>query len=214
MPKHMHFNGCVRHTNRSGYIENAEVQLIRTEGDGENHVIHPCRTNAAGLFDFAIDCQEGRHVLRCKAFGKSCEHAFNIDLSNSVDEVSLDLDLDLGFRLTIHNHANQEERLVPASYAKVGLTVLVRAETKVDSQIGSYQWKEHRDAQMTPLGRDSAWIFGRPGNPVIEVTIVEKENGAHEKAARASAFIEFAVSRVRRTKNRRPYQRYDGPHAI
>jgi hypothetical protein len=190
MPNQMRIFGRLTHTGGVGPVANAEILLARRADPSEVELCR-YRTSPAGLFDFEVDCVEGTHSLRCGAFGKSCEHNFEVAADCAVDEIRLDLPL--GFRLSIHNHADHDERLVPAGYAIVGRRVLVRAETAVDSQIESYAWTEHRDAQMTELGREAELVFARPGHPVVEAMIVERDPQKAEKAS-AKTSIGFAVS--------------------
>jgi hypothetical protein len=121
------------------------------------------------------------------AFGRSDERDL-IDQDDFAHEIALDLDL--GFRLTIYNHSSQDERLVPTSYAVVGRRVLIRLETTVDSEIGAYSWRQHRDAQITPLGKEAELVFARAGRLVIEATIAENR----QQPAQASSLLEIAVS--------------------
>lgn len=189
MPIRMRIFGRLTY-DRSGPVDNAEIRLIRIE-DAAEPVIGRHRTNAAGLFDFEADCEEGRHVIRCQAFGKFAEHRFIVEPGCTLDEVHLDLEL--RFRLTLHNYASQEETLVPAVHGHVGKRLLVRAESGVDSEIESYQWRELRNGHITQLGREAEVVFGEPGGAVIEATIVERQ-ARYEPTARARAVLEFPVS--------------------
>jgi hypothetical protein len=186
MTRRIQINGSTTHTSGAGPVSNAEVRLIRIEDEKEDQVA-VTRSNAAGRFSFAQECEDGHYVVRCRAFGRHSEHG-PIDLDEPIHEITLDLDL--GFRLTIYSHSSQDERLVPTSYAVVGRRALMRVETSVDSEIAEYEWKEHRDVEITRLGREAELVFARAGRPVIEATIVEK----HDQKARASSLAEIAVS--------------------
>jgi hypothetical protein len=111
----------------SGPLENAEVRLIRIYGAEESVIDQYRRTNAAGLFDFESDCDEGDHVVRCQAFGKSDQHRFTVE--PGCQSIEVNLDLKLGLQLTLHNYASHEERLVPAGYGSAGQRLLVRADS-------------------------------------------------------------------------------------
>ena len=182
----VHISGFVNHG--SGPVENAVVYLVRTT-DPEATITR-AHTNAAGRFDFAVDRNDERHVLRCSAFGTACERVVNIADDGSVDDLTLRLEL--GIRLTVYTYDGQEERLVPVEHVAVGRRCLLRAETAVDSHIGSYLWEEHRDAHLTELGREAELLFAVPGRPRIEVTIVERID---EGEAKAKAWIQIPVSR-------------------
>jgi hypothetical protein len=172
--------GHVTHTGHSGPVSNAKIWF---EGDD------PVYSDPAGRFKLTVTCENGRHILHCAAFGKSSEHPLIIDDSRSHDEVHFDLHL--GFRITIHQHSNQEERLVPATYAVVGRRVVLRAETAVEANIKNYSWNQHSDVQITELGKEAEFVFGRPGRRVIETTIYEA-NGDYP--ASASVLTEVTVS--------------------
>ena len=183
-------SGRVSHTRNTGPVGNAIVWL-----DDK-----PTVADENGLFEFTVDPLEDDHVLRAKAFGVQSE-PFRLAHGYSLDDICLDLDL--GFRLTIYNRSNQEDLLVPAEYAVVGRRVVIRAEHVVGTQI-RYQWQKLDQAQLTPVGtgREAELVFARPGRPVIEVTITEKEPtsrleklpSTEEKPATAKAVIEFPVS--------------------
>lgn len=51
---------------RSGPVDNAEVCLIRIDGDTGERLIRRYRANAGGLFDFEDDCDEGAHIVRAR----------------------------------------------------------------------------------------------------------------------------------------------------
>lgn len=176
---------------RSGPVENAEVRLIRN-GDPAERVIEQHRTNAAGLFDFEADCEQGEYVIRCQAFGKPVQYRFTVEPDCPLEEI--DLDLELGFRLTLHHYGSHEERLVPAAHGLVGKRLLVRAESMVDAEIESYQWRELREGLITQLGREAEVVFGQAGGAVIEATIFERQALTHAPRARARALLEFPVS--------------------
>jgi hypothetical protein len=186
----MQISGQVIHSNegkKEGVVANAAVRLCHRDGTDRGGA----RTNESGQFDFTADCEEGLYVLRCRAFEKSSEHEITIDRGDSHKQAVLDLEL--GFRLSIHNPSYEEERLLPATHAVVGRNVIARVETAVDSEIESYQWKAHRDAQIVELGREARVLFGRSGRPVIEATIVERRHDPRERA-RAKGFTQVPVS--------------------
>ena len=172
-------------------VDNVGLYLVREKDDAEIQPTPTPRTNPAGLFDFYADCEVGRHVLRCKAFGRVAEHHLDITDRSSSEEVSFDLPL--SFRIIIYNSSSQDGTLIATAHATAGHCIVLRAETAVDTQIEAYHWKEHHDAHMTELGKEAQFVFASPGHPIVEVTIVEKENSPDGKA-RARASIEFAVS--------------------
>jgi hypothetical protein len=195
MAEQVHIFGRVTHTNGAGPVENARVQLLHEGHSGE---IQKERTNAGGVFAFKVECEESNHVVVCEAFGKRDEKQFFITQGKSNQE--LQLDLHLGFQLAILNHSGHEERLLPALHAIVGRRMLLRAETAVDPEIGQYRWQEHKDAQITPLGKEAELVFARSGRPRIEAIIIEKEHEHHGSdyehhgpPAQAKAWVEVPV---------------------
>jgi hypothetical protein len=186
----MNIHGRLTHTDRAGPVENAIVRLLcMNAGESE---IATCRTSPSGDFKLDVSCEEGWHVLRCEAFGEreKQEHAFRIGDDGSEREV--DLDLPLKFQLTIHNPSGNDERLIPIPYAVVGRRIMMRADTGVDSHVAAYHWQEHRDARMTPHDREVEIVFGRPGRAIIEVAIVDRNEGPDQVRARASREVPVA----------------------
>jgi hypothetical protein len=76
---------------------------------------------------------------------------------------------------------------------------MIRAETKVDLHIEDYRWSSLDKVELTNLHREAEVVFGRPGRPVIEVTIVERKDGYGDKAnAKARIEVPVAESDVQR----------------
>jgi hypothetical protein len=183
-------NGLVCYSTRREPVEDAEVQLIYADA------IEPVTrgfTNAAGQFELLVECEEGDYFVRCTAFGKPpVSHRITLPRDDSAGEIILNLDL--GFRVTMHGYSSHDDRLLPVSHANAGRRVMFVAESGVDSHIASYLWQEPRDTPITSLDREAEMVFPHPGSYIVAVTIVEKISESGRKPARATTQAQVVVA--------------------
>jgi hypothetical protein len=204
----LHIVGRVTHTDGAGPVENAVLQLYRRGQEEKCSDV----THAGGEFNFRVsNCDAGDYSLVCRAFGERGHHDFTVSDHPSFSKhvsTPVSIDIPIGFELRTHSHdSRHEEVLIPALHAVVGRRMQIRAETRVDDRIAKYEWREHRDAHITPLGREADLgraadlgreaevVFDRSGSATIEAIIVDKD-GARAKRSISIAIAEADVQRI------------------
>jgi hypothetical protein len=164
-------------------IGHAEVRLHETT---RNDHIEVTRTDAEGRFHFSTKLDPKlTYYLEGRAFGLPTGR---VALQGS-DRIDIQLDLNLGLRITPGQYARDGQTVEPAVHGRAGRCLVLTAESSAKSSV-EYKWHA-TGASITPLSKDGATAEVMPQHAgQLRVTLQAMD----PEGARASTAVEIAIS--------------------
>ncbi len=198
--KHEHSGifGRLTHSDHSGIVAHAEVQLFRIrdqDGSREHAPVDRAETDERGRFRFGGKHEDANYRVKVVAFGKTYEFDRTIKVHGGcAPEITLNLD-DVGFNIAPHTY-EEAERLRPTSRAVVGRRLVVRASWNHDTDVAIKQvrWITPRGAGVIETDDEAELMFGRSGNATIEAFGIDPNPNHFGSHAEAQASLNIVVS--------------------
>lgn len=192
--------GQITHTNKSGPVAYAEVELVHIATGNEPRTspgsyLERVETNAAGRFQFSNKHGDGQFLVRCRAFTRIKEHEPVTVAGGSAPAVQLDM-ADVGFGIATLSYG-QDEQLVAALRAVVGKPLVVRAAWPDGTSIEKVRWTPPRGAASIELDyRELELMFARAGKTSMEASGVDANRNSFGNHPEAIIFPEIVVSQA------------------
>src|ERR1700751_812646 len=175
--KRIVISGRVTHdADDKGVIRHAAVQLCKERDVNVYDTCHTVWTDHEGHYKLHADVEDGGYRVQCAAFNQTDTFDFNVPGAMNKE---VDLNLNLGLRVSTHGFNEEGNQLVPVIHGIVGKRLLMRVESSVGHNIESIRWIPPKGAGLTEMGTNEAELmFGRSGTAHVEALVVDRgENG-------------------------------------